>query len=183
MKNNLKYFGISELEMQISILFKTGGVNSRLFTDDCTYNEVLSFLSSFFRIKRSEVRRILSPQGTLRLFRLLRYKNDNLQFDTTDFADGLLYEPLSKKEIMSRIARICPKNKLSCEDFAYMKRDLDMLLQYCNNSTNPSIFLYGKPGVGKNEIATLLAAAFKTTNDRKEIYLVSLVKSSKEIKK
>lgn len=162
MKNNFKllhkYFGFSEIETQILMLLKVFEDNFRFVNDDCTYNETLSFLSSFSRIKRSEVRRILSPQGTLRFSGFLELeKGGRLTFGLTDFADDFFVEPLSKKEIMSRIVRICPKNKLSCEDFAYMKRDLDMLLQYCKNSTNPSIFLYGKPGVGKNEIATLLA--------------------------
>ena len=38
-----------------------------------------------------------------------------------------------------------------------MQRDLDMLLDYCKNTKNPSIFLYGRAGVGKNEIAALIA--------------------------
>ncbi|WP_034565547.1 AAA family ATPase [Helicobacter bilis] len=32
-----------------------------------------------------------------------------------------------------------------------------MLLNYCKNAKSPSIFLYGKAGVGKNEIAALIA--------------------------
>ena len=38
-----------------------------------------------------------------------------------------------------------------------MQRDLDMLLNYCKNAKNPSVFLYGRAGVGKNEIAALIA--------------------------
>ncbi|WP_241993663.1 ATP-binding protein [Helicobacter sp. MIT 05-5293] len=150
-----EYFGLSELETQALMFFSVVEDNS-LLDKKCTYNEVLSFLSSFFCTKRSEMRRILSPQGKLRSFGFLE-SNSRFQFEPTSFADDILSEPLSKKEIVSRIARICPKSKLEYGDFAYMKKDLDMLLNYCKNSTNPSIFLYGKPGVGKNEITALLA--------------------------
>nr|QGT50490.1 hypothetical protein Helico5904_1620 [uncultured Helicobacter sp.] len=142
-----EYFGLSELEIQILMLFSIVKYNS-LFDEKCTYNEVLSFLSSFFCTQRSEVRRILTPQGKLRSFGFLQ-TDSWFQFEITNFAGDMLSEPLTKKEIVSRIARICPKSKLSYADFAYMKKDLDMLLNYCQNSTNPSIFLYGKPGVGK----------------------------------
>ena len=58
---------------------------------------------------------------------------------------------------MKSIARIYPKSTLKRADFSYMKEKLDVLLDYCKNAKNPSIFLYGKAGVGKNEIAALIA--------------------------
>lgn len=83
------------------------------------------------------------------------YADGRLELES--FAQSLMQEPLSRSEFVGSVARAMPASTLECHDFSYMQKDLDMLLDYCKNAKSPSVFLYGKPGVGKNEIAALLA--------------------------
>ena len=74
--------------------------------------------------------------------------------------------------------KIYPKSTLEKEDFSYMKEKLDVLLDYCKNAKNPSIFLYGRAGVGKNEIAALIAKEL-----HKDLWEIHNINNQGEIEK
>ena len=97
------------------------------------------------------------------------------EFELEKFAEKLMIEPFNKQEMMKSLARIYPKSTLKRADFSYMKEKLDVLLDYCKNAKNPSIFLYGRAGVGKNEIAALIA---KELN--KELWEIHSLRESEE---
>ena len=59
-----------------------------------------------------------------------------------------------------------------------MKEKLDVLLDYCKNAKNPSIFLYGRAGVGKNEIAALIAKEL-----HKDLWEIHNINNQGEIEK
>lgn len=154
-------FGLSELEVQIIYAFyiysKVSGYCNCLSDDKLDYYEVCSLIGEVLQVSHTKVAKLLMADMPLRRLGLLdtRYADGSLELES--FAQSLMQEPLSMGEFVSSVARAMPASTLECHDFSYMQKDLDMLLQFCKNAKSPSIFLYGKPGVGKNEIAALLA--------------------------
>ena len=150
-------FGLSELETNILYVIGLFDKMSRYYDDNLDYFEFCLLLASVLKTNHTKIQKLLMADMPLRKFGFI---DENLKygnFELEGLAEKLMVEPLSKQEMMKSIARIYPKSTLEIADFSYMKSDLDMLLNYCKNTKNPSIFLYGRAGVGKNEIAALIA--------------------------
>lgn len=150
-------FGLSELET--NILYAVGLVEKigRYYDDNLDYFEFCFLLGGVLHTNPKKIQKLLMTDMPLRKFGFI---DENLKygnFELEGLAEKLMVEPFSKQEMMKSIARIYPKSTLKRTDFNYMQRDLDMLLNYCKNAKNPSVFLYGRAGVGKNEIAALIA--------------------------
>lgn len=155
-------FGLSALEVQIIYAFYiyskvSSYFNCRLSDDKLDYYEVCSLIGEVLQVSHTKVAKLLMADMPLRQLGLLDTGYADGRLELESFAQSLMQEPLSRGEFVSSVARAMPASTLECHDFSYMKNDLDMLLQFCKNAKSPSIFLYGKPGVGKNEIAALLA--------------------------
>ncbi|WP_394966629.1 AAA family ATPase [uncultured Helicobacter sp.] len=150
-------FGLSELET--NILYAVGLIEKigRYYDDKLDYFEFCFLLGGVLHTNPKKIQKLLMTDMPLRRFGFIGDRHRCGEFELESFAERLMIEPFNKQEMMKRIARIYPKSTLKRTDFNYMQRDLDMLLDYCKNTKNPSIFLYGKPGVGKNEIAALIA--------------------------
>ena len=164
-------FGLSEIETNILYIIGLFDKMSRYYDDKLDYFEFCLLLASVLKTNHTKIQKLLMTDMPLRKFGFI---DENLKygnFELEGLAEKLMVEPLSKQEMMKSIARIYPKSTLKRTDFNYMQRDLDMLLDYCKNTKNPSIFLYGRAGVGKNEIAALIAKELH--KDLWEIYNIN----------
>lgn len=150
-------FGLSEIETNILYVIGLFDKMNRYYDDKLDYLEFCLLLASVLQTSPTKIQKLLMADMPLRKFDFIDDRHRSGEFELESFTERLMQEPFSKQEMMKRIARIYPKSTLERADFSYMKSDLDMLLNYCKNAKNPSIFLYGKPGVGKNEIAALIA--------------------------
>lgn len=150
-------FGLSELETNILYVIGLFDKMSRYYDDKLDYFEFCLLLASVLKTNHTKIQKLLMADMPLRKFEFIDDRHRYGNFELEGLAEKLMVEPLSKQEMMKSIARIYPKSTLKRTDFNYMQRDLDMLLDYCKNTKNPSIFLYGRAGVGKNEIAALIA--------------------------
>lgn len=160
-RRNLKLlqecFGLSEIETNILYIIGLFDKMNRYYDDKLDYLEFCLLLASVLQTSPTKIQKLLMADMPLRKFDFIDDRHRSGEFELESFTERLMQEPFSKQEMMKRIARIYPKSTLERADFSYMKSDLDMLLNYCKNAKNPSVFLYGKPGVGKNEIAALIA--------------------------
>lgn len=160
-RRNLKLlqecFGLSEIETNILYIIDLFDKMNRYYDDKLDYLEFCLLLASVLQTSPTKIQKLLMADMPLRKFDFIDDRHRSGEFELESFTERLMQEPFSKQEMMKRIARIYPKSTLEIADFSYMKSDLDMLLNYCKNAKNPSVFLYGKPGVGKNEIAALIA--------------------------
>ena len=150
-------FGLSEIETNILYIIGLFDKMSRYYDDKLDYLEFCLLLASVLQTSPTKIQKLLMADMPLRKFDFIDDRHRSGEFELESFTERLMQEPFSKQEMMKRIARIYPKSTLEIADFSYMKSDLDMLLNYCKNAKNPSVFLYGRAGVGKNEIAALIA--------------------------
>lgn len=150
-------FGLNEIETNILYIIGLFDKMNRYYDDKLDYLEFCLLLASVLQTSPTKIQKLLMADMPLRKFDFIDDRHRSGEFELESFTERLMQEPFSKQEMMKRIARIYPKSTLEIADFSYMKSDLDMLLNYCKNAKNPSVFLYGKPGVGKNEIAALIA--------------------------
>ena len=154
-------FGLSALEVQIIYAFyiysKVSSYCNCLSDDKLDYYEVCALIGEVLQVSHTKVAKLLMADMPLRQLGLLDTGYADGRLELESFAQSLMQEPLSRSEFVGSVARAMPASTLECHDFSYMQKDLDMLLDYCKNAKSPSVFLYGKPGVGKNEIAALLA--------------------------
>lgn len=180
-------FGLSELET--NILYVVGLVEKigRYYNDKPDYFEFCLLLASVLKTSPKKIQKLLMIDMPLRKFGFIGDSRCG-EFDLESFAERLMIEAFNKQEMMKSLARIYPKSTLKRTDFNYMQRDLDMLLDYCKNAKNPSIFLYGRAGVGKNEIAALIAKELNfdivleihaPTKEKKEELIQKSLKSQK----
>lgn len=160
-RRNLKLlqecFGLSEIETNILYIIGLFDKMNRYYDDKLDYLEFCLLLASVLQTSPTKIQKLLMADMPLRKFDFIDDRHRSGEFELESFTERLMQEPFSKQEMMKRIARIYPKSTLEIADFSYMKSDLDMLLNYCKNAKNPSVFLYGRAGVGKNEIAALIA--------------------------
>lgn len=65
--------------------------------------------------------------------------------------------PLSVNTLIKNIGYKQAPSALKLDDFSYMHQKVDMLLHYARASKNGSILLYGRAGVGKSELVSVIA--------------------------
>lgn len=171
-------FGLSELETNILYVIGLFDKMSRYYGDKLDYFEFCLLLASVLQTSPTKIQKLLMADMPLRKFDFIDDRRRSGEFELESFTERLMQEPFSKQEMMKKIARIYPKSTLEKEDFSYMKEKLDVLLDYCKNAKNPSIFLYGRAGVGKNEIAALIAKEL-----HKDLWEIHNINNQGEIEK
>lgn len=171
-------FGLSEIETNILYIIGLFDKMNRYYDDKLDYLEFCLLLASVLQTSPTKIQKLLMADMPLRKFDFIDDRHRSGEFELESFTERLMIEPFSKQEMMKSIARIYPKSTLEKEDFSYMKEKLDVLLDYCKNAKSPSIFLYGKPGVGKNEIAALIAKEL-----HKDLWEIHNINNQGEIEK
>lgn len=76
---------------------------------------------------------------------------------SSDMLDLVFGVPLSVNTLIKKIGYKQSPSALKLDDFSYMRQKVDMLLHYARASKNGSILLYGKAGVGKSELVSVIA--------------------------
>lgn len=76
---------------------------------------------------------------------------------SSDMLDLVFGVPLSVNTLIKNIGYKQSPSALKLDDFSYMRQKVDMLLHYARGSKNGSILLYGKAGVGKSELVSVIA--------------------------
>lgn len=128
---------------------------------------VSEVLSNLFGLPKSDIISALKDKGKLLGYGLLErnYNPDSLH-DYLDWGkmldfDEFISEPLNEQVLLKVCTKPAIEPSLSLDDFAYLNEMKTMMLDYLQSSfathrKGVNILIYGAPGTGKTELATLL---------------------------
>ena len=129
--------------------------------------ELGEVLSNLFDLPKSDIISALKDKGKLLGYGLLarNYNPDRLHEyldwgKMLDF-DEFISEPLNEQVLLKVCTKPAIEPSLSLDDFAYLNEMKTMMLDYLQSSfaihrKGVNILIYGAPGTGKTELATLL---------------------------
>ena len=128
---------------------------------------VSEVLSNLFGLPKSDIISALKDKGKLLGYGLLErnYNPDSLH-DYLDWGkmldfDEFISEPLNEQVLLKVCTKPAIEPSLSLDDFAHLNEMKKMMLDYLQSSfathrKGANILIYGAPGTGKTELATLL---------------------------
>ena len=126
-------------------------------------------IGRLLELSDEDVRAVLDPRGVLARSGLLSFNRETtnplgarLQVLSEAFADTLCTSEADPVLLLRKMVVPAPPSKLSWEDYVHVSEPLSVLkpyLKHCMASgrVGVNIFLYGRPGTGKSELARLLA--------------------------
>ena len=128
---------------------------------------VSEVLSNLFGLPKSDIISALKDKGKLLGYGLLERNynpdrlHDYLEWGKMLDFDEFISEPLNEQMLLKVCTKPTIEPSLSLDDFAYLNEMKTMMLDYLQSSfathrKGANILIYGAPGTGKTELATLL---------------------------
>lgn len=167
--------GLSETEREILVFVAAATVFRSLRDvvspiDDAPADQLVQLVSEAVRLPLPEVRKALGAESRLVGSGLIRMVKDDMAIDGNPLrlaepvAASILASHRSVNSLLARCFRKAPASRLKPTNFRYLGQKLEILVKYLtaclrDQSQGVNILLHGAPGVGKTELARVLAKA------------------------
>ena len=168
--------GLSEVE-QALLFFLVRGKSDGLLNESLSdytvanFKQVVSLLACTLDIPLQNVKKALGSNAPLVRTGIVKIsQGHSFRTDLTDvleiddgFVNRMLGEYETNKKFQESLLQRSASPRLSGEDFSHVRQDYQSTLKYlkessAENQTGVNILIYGKPGVGKTEMARSLCA-------------------------
>ena len=168
--------GLSGVE-QALLFFLVRGKSDGLLNESLSdytvanFKQVVSLLACTLNISLQNVKKALGSNASLVRTGIVKIsQGHSFRTDLTDvleiddgFVNRMLGEYETNKKFQESLLQRSALPRLSGEDFSHVRQDYQSTLKYlkessAENQTGVNILIYGKPGVGKTEMARSLCA-------------------------
>ncbi|QKF64917.1 AAA family ATPase [Campylobacter corcagiensis] len=124
-------------------------------------HDIFTLYSKILKISTEEIEKTFEAKTVLDYVFSIDLSSRHKFLEDNDFAKYLFLEDGINKFIENYTYKL-PKTSLNFSDYSHIKKHLDILLPYLKHSIKHqtkgvNILFYGKPGVGKSEICSLIA--------------------------
>ncbi|MDR3299939.1 MAG: AAA family ATPase [Candidatus Accumulibacter sp.] len=171
--------GLSEVDCRIlefAVMHKTEAMLYELTSQVKTpsFVKLCHAVSIILDIPEKEVRVALGTQGILTCSGLISIGrsgvcsdlSDRLELLSNTFADRIASPEADIVSLLRGMVSTAAPAELGLEDFAHIQKTLDVLVPYLRQAvatgkTGVNIFIHGKPGTGKTQLARVLAATLE----------------------
>lgn len=161
LKKNLsclkKYLNFTQVECDVFVFFYYASKGR--FTLHQGYGAALGkkIIEKIFNHTSKDIDKALSDGSMLFKLDILCYYDSDVFGVYVNNFESIFTQDISKTTLMSGFSYFLPKTRLNLSDFDYVQEELNTIITFLKKRQKGNIFIYGKAGVGKNELSALIA--------------------------
>ncbi|MBF7060220.1 AAA family ATPase [Campylobacter volucris] len=161
LKKNLnylkKYLNFTQIECDVFVFFHYANKGCFPLHQGYSNNLARKIIEKIFNHPIKDINKALGDNSILYKLDILSfYDSDAFGVDVNNL-ENIFIQDISKSMLFKEFAYFLPKARLKLNDFDYIQEKVNDIITLLKYKQKGNIFIYGKVGVGKNELSALIA--------------------------
>ncbi|MBF7042138.1 AAA family ATPase [Campylobacter volucris] len=161
LKKNLnylkKYLNFTQIECDVFVFFHYANKGCFPLHQGYSNNLARKIIEKIFNHPVKDINKALGDNSILYKLDILSfYDSDAFGVDVNNL-ENIFIQDISKSMLFKEFAYFLPKARLKLNDFDYIQEKVNDIITLLKYKQKGNIFIYGKAGVGKNELSALMA--------------------------
>ncbi|TDJ80448.1 AAA family ATPase [Campylobacter volucris] len=161
LKKNLnylkKYLNFTQIECDVFVFFHYANKGCFPLHQGYSNNLARKIIEKIFNHPIKDINKALGDNSILYKLDILSfYDSDAFGVDVNNL-ENIFIQDISKSMLFKEFAYFLPKTRLKLNDFDYIQEKVNDIITLLKYKQKGNIFIYGKAGVGKNELSALIA--------------------------